>query len=103
MNKQKLWWSGVEERFMSWYHDHKTVDRSDKTILSFFHKEIQNHLHEEGKEELENERLIMNHQSIQDILHKHGFHNKELELDLLRNLEGHLEIAYKRVDSELPK
>lgn len=64
MNDQKLWWSEVEERFRAHFpfviidwklgegNDGKATDKT-KDILSFFHKEIQNRLHEEGKEEFE--------------------------------------------------
>ena len=74
MNDQKLWWSGVEERFWKKVNTvgedwrdmktecpvsefgYKVFEKSGrlytitdfKNILTHFHKEIQNHLHEEA-------------------------------------------------------
>lgn len=36
MTKNNSNWKTIEEEFMKWYHDSKTEDRSDKTILNFF-------------------------------------------------------------------
>jgi len=54
MNEQTKWWSGVEERFKKKYVVKSNAGTNllrytdaDK-VLSFFHKEIQNRLHEEA-------------------------------------------------------
>ena len=100
-NNELEWWSRVEDRFRAHFpfaiidwklgeeNDGKATDKM-KEILSFFHKEIQEHLHEEGKEELEN---IEPRGSMGRYLTKREIERaKELEQEKANS-----------VDSELPK
>lgn len=95
-NKEKEWWLSVEDRFNRTYkfrgmpgYELRHVQMCED-ILSFFHKEIQNRLHEEGKEELEEI----------EPLGSVGRYFTKREIERAKELEQE---KANSVDSELPK